>query len=316
LKFFFCTDVHASEFCFKKLMHVPEAYKVDKIIIGGDLTGKAVIPVVEHKDGKYTASLVGNILRAESKEELADIERKVSGIGYYPAVLSESENEELQSHHEKVEEMYWKLGQARLENWLVTMEEKLKPKGIQVWMTGGNDDPFEIEAMLKKSNFVIDCESIHLDLDEGFEMISSGYANQTPWKCPRDIPDDQLYNKLEYELVPTVKNMRKCIFNIHPPPYDTHLDLVWELDWDTQKPKMRDGQIRKVPVGSMAVRSVIQDHQPLCSLHGHIHEGKGMHEIGKTHCFNPGSEYNSGILMGLIVYLENEKVEDFLFTSG
>ena len=88
------------------------------------------------------------------------------------------------------------------------------------------------------------------------------------------------------------------------------------MDLDTSKPKLRDGQIRMVPVGILAVRTVIRHLPTLMGLHGHIHESKGSHKLEGLSVFDPGSEYSAGILMGLIVDIGGTKVKVFLFTSG
>jgi len=54
----------------------------------------------------------------------------------------------------------------------------------------------------------------------------------------------------------------------------------------------------------------------LLSLHGHIHEGRGTTRIGKTLCINPGSMYEQGTLLGAIVALGKNKIENFVLTSG
>lgn len=56
-----------------------------------------------------------------------------------------------------------------------------------------------------------------------------------------------------------------------------------------------------IPVGSKAVRDAIMKYQPVLSLHGHIHEGKGTARLGKTLCINAGSLYEQGLLQGAIV---------------
>ncbi len=63
-----------------------------------------------------------------------------------------------------------------------------------------------------------------------------------------------------------------------------------------------------LPVGSTAVRKIIEKYQPLIALHGHIHESAGFVRIGRTQCLNPGSEYNEGIFRGYLVEIEGDKI--------
>src|SRR5207302_537651 len=55
------------------------------------------------------------------------------------------------------------------------------------------------------------------------------------------------------------------------------------------------------PVGSTSVRAAVERVQPVLSLHGHIHEGKGATRIGPTLVLNPGSSYEEGILQAAMI---------------
>jgi uncharacterized protein len=52
------------------------------------------------------------------------------------------------------------------------------------------------------------------------------------------------------------------------------------------------------------------------SLHGHIHESQGAARIGRTVALNPGSEYNSGNLHGVVVSLADDEVVFYQFVAG
>jgi hypothetical protein len=71
-----------------------------------------------------------------------------------------------------------------------------------------------------------------------------------------------------------------------------------------------------ISAGSTAVRKCLEKYQPLAGIHGHIHESRGTVKVGKTMCFNPGSEYGSGTLKGLICDVEKEKIKSYMLTSG
>lgn len=72
-----------------------------------------------------------------------------------------------------------------------------------------------------------------------------------------------------------------------------------------------------IPVGSTAVRDAILRYQPLVSLHGHIHESKGVQRIGRTRAVNPGSEYAEGVLDGALVDVDPRAgVRSVLLVSG
>ena len=73
-----------------------------------------------------------------------------------------------------------------------------------------------------------------------------------------------------------------------------------------------------IPVGSSAVREAIERYQPSLSLHGHVHESRGVAHIGRTVCLNPGSEYTTGTLNGVIVAFDSTtgELNDYQFVSG
>lgn len=79
---------------------------------------------------------------------------------------------------------------------------------------------------------------------------------------------------------------------------------------------MGAGQMIMKSVGSVAVREAIEQYQPLIGLHGHIHESRGATRIGRTVCVNPGSEYGEGILRGVIVEIEGDRVRSHQFAAG
>jgi Icc-related predicted phosphoesterase len=112
-----------------------------------------------------------------------------------------------------------------------------------------------------------------------------------------------------------VKDMKKAVFNLHVPPINTPIDQAPKLDKDF-KPVMKGGHLEMISAGSTAVRQAIEKHQPLIGLHGHIHESRGMMNIGRTLCLNPGSEYNSGILRGALCELDGDKIKSHILTSG
>jgi Icc-related predicted phosphoesterase len=78
----------------------------------------------------------------------------------------------------------------------------------------------------------------------------------------------------------------------------------------------RGGQILMKPVGSTAVREMIERVQPLLTLHGHIHEAPGHTRIGRTLAINAGSEYAEGIMKAAIINLEKDRVKGHVLISG
>jgi Icc-related predicted phosphoesterase len=109
--------------------------------------------------------------------------------------------------------------------------------------------------------------------------------------------------------------MERCIFNIHCPPYNSKIDVCPKLD-DDLRVVYEMGNPVTAPVGSTAVRKIIEEARPMLGLHGHIHEGRGEAQVGTTLCLNPGSVYSEGVLNGALVTLSKDRIVDYQFTQG
>lgn len=314
LRVFFATDIHGSEKCFLKFLNTPQAYNVSTLILGGDVTGKMIVPIVKSAEGNYASEFLSSKYTLKSDKEVEELEKKVRFTGYYPYRTTEDEMAQMRSDPAKVDAIFSDVMIETLRRWMSMAEERLNGKGVKVYMTGGNDDRPEIEDVLRSSNFVIDPEGELIDLEGGFEMLSSGWSNPTPWKTPRECSEEEIAAKLDAMIV-KVHDMRNCIFNLHVPPFDTGLDTCPKLD-DNLKPVYAGSEIIMTSAGSMAVRSAIEKHQPLLGLHGHIHESRGFVKIGRTLCLNPGSEYTEGMLRGVVVELGDKGVRNYLLTVG
>jgi Icc-related predicted phosphoesterase len=312
IRIFFATDVHGSEKCWKKFVNAGKFYKANISVLGGDLTGKAVIPIVNEGNNIYKVNFLEQDFTLKSKEELSEMEYKIVNSGYYPYVISHEELKELSANPEKVNKIFEQLMIERLENWLKFADEKLRGSGIKAYVCPGNDDPFIIDELIKKSEVIENAEGKVIELNSYHEMINSGWTNATPWKTFRECSEEELRKKIE-EIIQKVNNLKNCIFNLHAPPYGSGLDEAPQLD-ENLKP-IYGGQVL-MPVGSKAVKEAIEKYQPLLGLHGHIHEGKGFSRIGRTLCVNPGSSYEEGTLLGAIIDLDKGKIVRHMLTTG
>jgi Icc-related predicted phosphoesterase len=198
--------------------------------------------------------------------------------------------------------------------WMQIAEDRLAGKGLGCYLCLGNDDWDETIPIIEQSSVVTYADGKVVWLDDQHEMASCGYANMTPWHCPRDVTEEELADRIE-AVVAQVENLNNCVFNFHAPPYDSNLDLAPALDEDL-KPVLIAGQPKIVSVGSMAVREAIERYQPMVGLHGHIHESRGVEIIGRTVCINPGSEYSEGVLRGVLVSFKDGKLLSHQFVAG
>jgi Icc-related predicted phosphoesterase len=312
-RLFFCTDVHGSEKCFRKFVNAGKFYSANVLVLGGDITGKVLVTVSKQTDGSYNLNYAGNKMNIK-KSELEATLKNVRDSGYYPYLTDPKEVEEMKAKPELQHQAFVKMMKETLANWMALAEERLKSTGISCYISPGNDDFFDIDEILNSSSFVINPEEKVVSIDGEHEMITLGYANRTPWNSPREVDEDELAKKID-SMTSRVKDMKKAVYNLHVPPIDTPLDKAPKLTHDL-KPVTSGGHTVMASAGSSAVRKSIEEHQPLTGIHGHIHESKGMVRIGRTICLNPGSEYNAGILRGLLCDLDGDVVKSYLFTSG
>jgi uncharacterized protein len=313
-KLFFVSDVHGSDHCFRKFVNAGKFYGAVVLILGGDVTGKAIVPMVRMADGtvKVREGNADRLLKSQS--EIEGIKKSISDAGNYPYVADSKEFQELGAKPELVVGLFKRLMIERLQSWITLADERLAGTGIKCYISPGNDDFLEIDGVLNSGKHVVNPEGKVVEIDGQHEMITLGYTNRTPWNSPREVDEDVLQRKID-AMVETVREMPDAIFNIHVPPVDTPIDQAPKLDKDL-KPVVSGGDVVMVSAGSSAVRHSIEKYQPLIGLHGHIHESRGMVKIGRTVCFNPGSEYGSGILKGVLCELDNDSVRSYLLTSG
>ncbi len=319
LRLFFATDVHGSEPTFRKFINAGKFYNVDMLILGGDITGKLLIPIIAMGNGTYRATLQSRVNTLQ-EAEIPEFESRLAKLGFYSSVMSEAEYDLLASAPAAVNQLYQQKAKERLAAWIRLAEERLAGTDIRCYVTGGNDDPIEVLDGLQgeAKDRVIPCEEKLVDLSgEGHWMISLGYSNPTPWKTPREISEEELAQHIETAFS-GITDCSKLIFNMHVPPVDSTLDTCPQLDTSTDPPTVitSGGEPVMFGAGSRSVRKAIERYQPLLSLHGHIHESRGDIKIGRTTAVNPGSEYGEGILRGAIITIQGDKVESTQLTSG
>jgi Icc-related predicted phosphoesterase len=316
---FYATDIHGSERTFRKFLNGAKFYKVDHIIMGGDITGKFLVPIVHEHDTNYRVTLQGNVESIEGESALQAVKERIETLGFYHVTLEEDELHAMQQDQSEIDKLFQQLGRERLERWVSLADERLAGTSVKWYVTGGNDDHREVIDVLGEadSEHVVYCEERVILVDEKYPMANCGYSNPTPWDTPREVEEEVLEGHLE-RAVQGIEDFTSAIFNMHVPPYDCTLDECPKLDWSTDPPSpiVIAGVAQSAAVGSTAVRKVVEKYQPLLLLTGHIHESRGLVKLGRTTVINPGSEYGEGILRGCIVTLEPGKVVGYQMTSG
>lgn len=281
--------------------------------MGGDIAGKAVVPIVQRNMAFYAPAVTGD--QTFSEDQLPALERRIRDLGLYPYRMTEEKLTAVEHDQGAIDALFLQIMRETLERWLSLADERLRGKGVRLYVMLGNDDEPVLREALANSPFVVDPEDRIVELGEGFQMLSCGFANPTPWHSPREMPEEELQRYIE-SFVNQLDDPSRSVFNLHVPPIRTAIDAAPVID-ENLSPVIQGGSMLMGPAGSEAVRAVIEKYQPLIALHGHIHKSRGTVKIGKTVCINPGSAYGEGVLHGVLFELDKRKgLKRYQLTSG
>jgi Icc-related predicted phosphoesterase len=311
LRIFFATDVHGSDRCFRKFLAAAKVYEADVLLLGGDVAGKGLVPI-EAENGTLHAEVRGEPVTVPVDEE-DRLQAEINRLGFYGVRMSAREIARLREDKQYVDKLFRQEITAQIKRWCDLAAERLEPS-VRCIITPGNDDPFEIDAVLEQAPR-IECPEQEL-CELGPVMLASlGDVTPTPWDTEREYSEEELERRIS-AMLEAVPAGRRVVVNFHCPPYGSGLDVAPELD-ETLKPVIRGGRPSFIPVGSRAVRDTIKQYEPVVGLHGHIHESRAAQMIGQTLCLNPGSDYTADVLRGAVVDIaEDGSYLDFLFTAG
>ena len=312
MRIVYAGDVHGSERCFRKFLNAAAFYDAEVLIMGGDITGKVMTPLVEDKPGRFTATVFGRRERVKRPDDLEDLEKQIRFNGFYPYRCTPEEYDRLAADESYREQVMTRVMVGEVVRWVGIADEKLSGTSVRCLIMPGNDDEFEIDAVLGSERVENPDDRVVRIGD--LQLLSSAWANPTPWDSPREETEEQLaarFERIAAELDPELP----AIFNLHVPPFDTGLDTAAELDAELAV-VTSGGQPNTVPVGSRAVRTFIEERQPLVSLHGHIHESRGVARLGQTVCLNPGSNYADGVLDAGVLEIDGGRIVNHQLVTG
>jgi Icc-related predicted phosphoesterase len=310
--FLFVSDLHGAQLTFRKLIGALGTWSPNVLICGGDVAGKVLWPVVI-ENGTAHMQWMGE-QRSVPVDDLPDYETQAGHLGMYAYHADRDELSALQASEEYMEEVITTLILERWAAWLERLEQRCEELKIPAYVMAGNDDPWALDDVTSAPRTWVTAGDGHVvSVRDQWLLLSCGLANETPWQCPRDVSEATLASRLD-EIAHGLDSFEAVIANIHVPPLDSGLDLAPQLDTSVTPPQPIPGVT--AAVGSASVAEFLRERQPLFSLHGHIHESRGVARIGRTQAYNPGSEYAEGILRGVLVTVEGSKVVGHQFVSG
>src|ERR1700743_1633721 len=157
MRVYYATDIHGSEVCWRKFLNAGRFYKADVVILGGDITGKAVVPVVAAAGGGYMVRQFSGDRVLDADERAAEAAR-IGDMGFSPSRTAEDELDAVWDKPEAVNEIFLALMRSTLPRWLDLAAERLTGTGIRLYAMEGNDDPPELYTMLRDTNVLTETE--------------------------------------------------------------------------------------------------------------------------------------------------------------
>ena len=275
MKLLFATDLHGSESHYSRLVTASADTKPDLIILGGDLLPDDSALEVD-KMGRGQPEFVRQNFRAIAQEL-----KRVSGAREILVIFG---NHDWGSSVTAMQEL-----DADGQVFMLDLDKRFELNGLT--FVGYSSTP-------PTPWFVKDFERI--DMPGDVYPLLGGARWDARFSRPNTLSAKVLYAQrptMAEELAKLVPPAGPWIFVAHCPPQATKLDrYLGNQAW-----------------GSKAVRMAIETHQPLLSLHGHIHESPGVtgtiqDKIGSTVSVNPGQTRNE--FSFATIQLDNGRVLD------
>jgi hypothetical protein len=82
-RLFFATDLHGSERTYRKFINAGKFYEANVLVMGGDITGKLLIPIIKESNGNYRATLQGTVQHLSTDAELQSLLDKIGLLGFW-----------------------------------------------------------------------------------------------------------------------------------------------------------------------------------------------------------------------------------------
>src|SRR5438128_2705695 len=154
MRIFFATDIHGSETCWRKFLNSGQHYEADVIVLGGDMTGKALVPVIHDEGDRWHATLLENREDLVGEEQVAAFEEAVIRRGYYPFRTTSREVQELHENEARWHGLFEEEMLKTVERWMQLADEKLAGTSIRCFVCPGNDDQLNIDEVIREAQTV------------------------------------------------------------------------------------------------------------------------------------------------------------------
>src|SRR5512140_3375794 len=113
-RLFFATDIHGSERTYRKFINAGKFYEANAIVMGGDISGKLLIPIIREGNGSHRATVQGTVQHFSTEEELKQLQERLGLLGFYWQVMDEDEYKTLAAQPEQVDALFHQLARKHL----------------------------------------------------------------------------------------------------------------------------------------------------------------------------------------------------------
>ncbi|HSR21634.1 MAG TPA: hypothetical protein VLL49_12025, partial [Anaerolineales bacterium] len=131
MNLFFASDVHGSEICWKKFINAGKFYEAKTLILGGDMTGKAIVPIIAQGGGKHKVTLLDQETILESQEEVDRMVATIRDRGYYPLVTDPDEVQAISGTPGRSDELFLREALATMRRWMEYADARLEGSGMR-----------------------------------------------------------------------------------------------------------------------------------------------------------------------------------------
>src|SRR5215211_4204987 len=177
MRIFYASDIHGSEKLFLKFINAASFYEVDVLIMGGDLTGKVMVPLVEIGPERWTVEWYGKRRKLKGEKEAERLEKLIRFNGQYPLRVGPEEHDRLELDERHRERVFSELMCNQLKRWVSLAHEKLDGTGVRCFLMPGNDDEWTIDEVLNQSKAPVENVDGRVIRVDGAQMLSSAWAN-------------------------------------------------------------------------------------------------------------------------------------------
>ena len=123
-------------------------------------------------------------VRLESSDEIREFEKQAANAGLYAFQATSDDVADFETNPQAVEDYFLRLAEVRVERWLTLAAERLAGTGVRLIINCGNDDPLDLDDLLRTSEIAVFAEGRTVEIDDDGHWSRVGFANQRRGRMP------------------------------------------------------------------------------------------------------------------------------------